>query len=240
MKKLLQNADHILIGGHRGCQCEYPENSIAAMQEGIRRGADYLEIDIQLSKDNVPVVVHDVRMEKQTKLTGYVHEFTYEELKGVIPGLCTFREAMDWGKQNNVYFGLELKTTPWDMQAYNMHLVELMAEIIHETEMRENVFVFGQDFQVLKHIKQVSPDIYIGLIVPFVPADPVALMKEMDAIIYLSYIYNMTPKIVADLQKAGYYVDGAILREEKWERAAISAKVNLFESDNPKKFSKNA
>ncbi len=236
MRKLLEKADHVLIGGHRGCSCQYPENSIKAMEEGIKRGADYLEIDIQLTKDKVPAVIHDVRMEKQTRLTGYVHDFTYEQLKESIPGLCTMEEAMEWGRIHQVYFGLELKTVPWDMQKDNLELTERMADILERKQMKENVFVFGPDFQVLKHLKQKDPDIQLGLIVPFVPEDPVGLMKQMDALIYLSYIYNMTPQIVRDLQDAGYYVDGAILKEKKWVEAAVRAGVDMFELDYPEKF----
>ena len=71
------------------------------------------------------------------------------------------------------------------------------------------------------------------MIVPYVPANPVQLMKEMDAVVYLSYIYNMTPAIIRDLQENGYYVSGAILREEKWVNRAMELKVNMFESDHP-------
>lgn len=235
MKDLLQNAYHLLIGGHRGCACEYPENSIAAMQEGIRRGADYLEIDIQLTKDCVPVVYHDTRLELRTKLHGYVHEFTYEEMQQAVPSLCTLHEAMAWGRKAGAWFGLELKTVPLDMQKQNIALVERIADELHSSGMTARVFVFGQDYQVLRHLKIYADDVPIGLIVPFVPLDPVALMKEMDAVIYLSYIYNMTPEIITDLQKNGFYVSGAILRDEKWVARARELGVNMFESDNPEK-----
>ena len=93
MNNLLRKADHILIGGHRGCECELPENSIAAMERGIRDGADYLEIDVQLTSDGVPVIYHDTRLEYKTDLTGYVHEHTEAELRAAVPGFCTLRGA---------------------------------------------------------------------------------------------------------------------------------------------------
>lgn len=100
------------------------------------------------------------------------------------------------------------------MQERGFALVERLADLTGEYGMGEQVFAFGADYMVLKHLKQVNPEFHIGLIVPFVPADPVKLMEEMDAMVYLSYVYNMTPKIVEDLHRAGYFVDGAILREE--------------------------
>ena len=44
---------------------------------------------------------------------------------------------------------------------------------------------------------------------------------------------HMTPKIVEDLHRAGYFVDGAILREEKWTRLARELGVDMYESDRP-------
>ncbi|MDO5138949.1 MAG: glycerophosphodiester phosphodiesterase [Oscillospiraceae bacterium] len=233
MKKLLQTSDHILIGGHRGCECELPENSIAAMERGIHDGADYLEIDVQLTSDNVPVIYHDVRLEDKTPLIGYVHEFTEAELRDVIPGFCTLREAMKWGKQANAWFGLELKGVPVDTQLINMKLVELLSHVVREEGMTDRVFVFGLDFQVLQHLRKFDSEISIGLIIANVPQDPVALMKEMDACIYLGYIWQMTPKIINDLHDAGFYVDGAILRDKKWQLRARQMGVDMFETDFP-------
>lgn len=233
MKPLLETANHLLVGGHRGCACDAPENSIAAMQEGLSRGADYLEIDIQLTKDEVPVVIHDVRLEKQTCLVGYVHEYMYAELKAAIPSLCTLQEAMAWGHTQNAFFGLELKTVPLDMQPQTLRLVALACDILSQENMMQHVFLFGQDYQVLRHLRRCCPQVAIGLIVPFVPADPVALMREMDACIYLSYIYNMTPEMIAQLHAAGYYISGAILRDEKWVNKAVRLGVDMFESDHP-------
>ncbi len=233
MKTLLEQAGQVLIGGHRGCACQYPENSIAAMEEGLRQGADYLEIDIQLTKDHIPVVYHDVWLEKKTALTGYVHEHTLEELRTAVPGLCTLVEAMEWGCSRDAYFGLELKTVPLTMQPVNMELAERMLPVIKQSGMSGQVFVFGPDYQVLRQVKRLSPGTEIGLIVPFVPEDPVGLMRSMDALVYLSYVYNMTPEIITQLKQNGYYVSGAILREERWERAAMELGVTMFESDEP-------
>lgn len=235
MRELLEHADRVLIGGHRGCACRYPENSIEAMEHGLLSGADYLEIDIQLTKDGVPVVYHDTALEKRTALHGYVHEHTLAKLRENCPGLCTFEEAMSWGSERKAWFALEIKTVPTDMQAVNFRLLEAMVPILAKTDMKKRIFVFGPDYQVLKRLKHLDPEVEIGLIVPFVPADPAELMRSMDAMVYLSYIYNMTPEIVRGLKERGYYVSGAILRDEKWEDRAYEYGVNMFESDYPGK-----
>lgn len=237
MRELLKSAGRLLIGGHRGCMCEYPENSIMAMEEGMRRGCDYLEIDIQLTKDGIPVVFHDTSLEEKTPLSGYVHDVTYAQLKTHVPALNTMQEVLEWGKLRKAWFALELKTVPLDMQQYNFMLVEKMAALLRETGMIDRVFVFGLDYQVLQHLHKVDSTVAIGLIVPFVPADPVQLMRDMHATVYLSYIFNMTPDIIQKLHENGYYVSGAILREECWIDRARSLGVDMFESDEPENFS---
>lgn len=236
MRELLKHAGRQLVGGHRGCSCDYPENSIAAMEEGIRRGADYLEIDIQLTKDGIPVVFHDTRLEQRTSLTGYVHETFYEQMKEAIPGICTLNEALKWGADRGAWFGLELKTVPLDMQPLNMELVKKIPPLLHETKMLERVFVFGMDYQVLKYLRRMDRQVTLGLIVPFVPENPVGLMMEMDAAVYLTYVYNMTPEIIKELHKNGFYASGAILREEKWVKRARELGVDMFETDYPEKY----
>lgn len=232
MRNYIAGRDHVLVGGHRGCECEFFENTIPAMKEGISRGADYLEIDLQLTADREIVVYHDTELSKKCRLSGYVHQHTMEEIQKALP-VNTLREVFGWASRKGVCLALELKSVPMDMQAQGFLLVELLADLAREYEVREQVFAFGADYMVLKHLKQVDPEFPIGLIVPFVPADPVKLMEEMDAMVYLSYIYNMTPKIVEDLHRAGYFVDGAILREEKWTRLARELGVDMYESDRP-------
>lgn len=232
MRRLIENRSKVLIGGHRGCTCEYFENTIQAMKEGIRRGADYLEIDLQLTKDGEILVYHDTELSHKCALSGYVHQHTLEEIQKLLP-VNTLKEVFSWAMRGGVNLALELKSVPLDMQPVGMRLVEQLAVLTEEYHMRDQVFAFGADYQVLRHLKEVDRDYPIGLIVPFVPADPVALMRELDAMVYLSYIYNMTPEIIDALHAAGYFVDGAILRDERWKRRARELGVDMFESDTP-------
>ncbi len=58
-----------------------PENTLAAVKEGIAQGADYVEIDIQLTADNKLVVMHDKRVDRTTNGTGAVADLTMGELQ---------------------------------------------------------------------------------------------------------------------------------------------------------------
>lgn len=239
MRKLLEEhrasgSSMPLIGGHRGCRCSYTENTIPAMKEGLRQGASYLEIDIQLAKDNIPIVFHDVDLKEKTGLDGYVHQYTFSQIKERWP-IETFEDVMRWGRSNSVYFALEMKCEPAFTHKANMDLIGPMIDIVKGEDMLDNVEAFGIDYRVLKEIHSREKKFDIGLIVPAVHTDPVALMKEYDAMIYLSYSYMTDEDMTRRLQSAGYYVSGAILSNRKYIEHARRSNMDMFEHDEPEK-----
>lgn len=69
------------IIAHRGGSAEAPENTLAAFANAIAIGADIIELDIHLSSDGVPVVIHDATLDRTTDGTGPVNSYTVQELK---------------------------------------------------------------------------------------------------------------------------------------------------------------
>jgi glycerophosphoryl diester phosphodiesterase len=70
-----------LVFAHRGGCAIGPENTIEAFDRGIAAGADGLELDVRLSADGLPVVLHDPTLDRTTNLLGRVADYTAEQLK---------------------------------------------------------------------------------------------------------------------------------------------------------------
>jgi len=70
-----------LIISHRGNSSQFPENTIAAILSAIDAGADVVEIDVQLSADGIPVVIHDETVDATTNGSGPVRSMTLEQLR---------------------------------------------------------------------------------------------------------------------------------------------------------------
>jgi glycerophosphoryl diester phosphodiesterase len=68
------------VFAHRGGSALAPENTIAAFDNGLALGADGLELDVHLSRDGIPVVHHDPRVDRTTNLSGPIRSFTADEL----------------------------------------------------------------------------------------------------------------------------------------------------------------
>jgi glycerophosphoryl diester phosphodiesterase len=74
---------------HRGASADAPENTLAAFDLALRQGADALELDVRLSRDGVPVVIHDPTVDRTTRLRGPVGAFTAAELRSAgVPSLA--------------------------------------------------------------------------------------------------------------------------------------------------------
>jgi glycerophosphoryl diester phosphodiesterase len=72
-----------LIIGHRGASALAPENTLAAFARALHDGADGIEFDVRLSKDNVPVVIHDATLSRTARTARSVADLSSRELKGI-------------------------------------------------------------------------------------------------------------------------------------------------------------
>ena len=71
----------VLFAAHRGGSLLWPENSLLAFRNAVALGADYLEFDVHLSKDEEAVVIHDPTLDRTTTGSGPVRERTLAELR---------------------------------------------------------------------------------------------------------------------------------------------------------------
>jgi glycerophosphoryl diester phosphodiesterase len=75
----------MFIVGHRGARSVEPENTLLAVRTGMAC-ADYIEVDVRLSHDGIPVIMHDPLLDRTTNGTGPVNECTLEELRTLDAG----------------------------------------------------------------------------------------------------------------------------------------------------------
>lgn len=71
---------------HRGTTIHGPENTLPAFETAIEKGMEYVEIDVRFTSDGVPVVIHDVTVDRTTNGVGKVSDFTLSELKELDAG----------------------------------------------------------------------------------------------------------------------------------------------------------
>lgn len=104
----LLDPENFLIIGHRGASVEAPEHSIEAYQLSKELGADYIEIDLQMTKDNVLIAFHDENVDRTTNGTGEVANMDLAAIKRLDAG--TWFNLMYPEKARESYKDLEVLT----------------------------------------------------------------------------------------------------------------------------------
>jgi len=156
---------------HRGASSLAPENTFAAFDQAFESGADGIEFDVQLSRDNIPVVIHDETLERTTSGAGPVKELTLEELKALDAGswfaarfddavIPTLHEVLTRYKDNCPLFDIELKNSYTAYPGLEEAVLEQVAR--HRLEERVIVSTFNPDS--LATCRRLNPSVRTGLI----------------------------------------------------------------------------
>ncbi|WP_187426726.1 glycerophosphodiester phosphodiesterase [Geothermobacter ehrlichii] len=107
------------IWAHRGASAVAPENTLAAFQAALAAGADGIELDVQVTRDGVPVVLHDERLDRTTDRRGRVRGLTLSQVRQADAGgwfhasfrgerVPTLQEVFEWAG-DTVELNLEIK-----------------------------------------------------------------------------------------------------------------------------------
>ncbi len=174
----------ITIHAHRGVFTDAPENTLAAVRAAIAARADYLETDIQLSKDGVPVVVHDSDFSRLGGVARKVWELTYAEIRAIPLGLhstAEFRnevtpsldELLSEAK-GRIKLNIELKY----YSAPQPSLVHKVIEAVRAHEMLDQVVIQCPEYEPLQEVRRLAPEIPIGYLLSFNAREPSRLQVD--------------------------------------------------------------
>jgi glycerophosphoryl diester phosphodiesterase len=86
MDESLSDLRPLHLVAHRGNAREFPENTLPAFESALALGLRFLELDLQLSADGVPIVIHDDRLERTTGKSGSVFDLRAREIRQIDAG----------------------------------------------------------------------------------------------------------------------------------------------------------
>ncbi|MBL4954641.1 glycerophosphodiester phosphodiesterase [Neobacillus sp. YIM B02564] len=116
--------ERMTIIAHRGASGDAPEHTIAAYQLAVEQGADYIELDLHMTKDRQLIAIHDDTLDRTTNGSGKVHAFTLAEIKQL--------DAGSWF--NHKYPG---KAQPY----YHGQTIPTLAEVINHYGKSINYYI---------------------------------------------------------------------------------------------------
>ena len=209
---------------HAGGMITGVENTLETFQKARDLGADAFEIDVQLTKDNEPVVFHDEETVRLTGFLGRVDGLTLKELQELrvhgkykIPHLRDVFNFLGAWPEADLYL---------DFHNSSLKLAEVLGAIIGEYKLENRVYplAFYYDKEFLLHAREVNPKIQLALM-PRLPWTIASRSKELKSpkicvgwdrdwynkILFkvLSLMTNV-PGTIRTLQKEGFEISGGV------------------------------
>ena len=145
-----------LIIGHRGASAAAPENTMAAFRKAIAVGAEGIEFDVRLTRDGVPVVIHDQTLHRTSRLPHRIADLTWSELLPIDQSVPSLDELLTLFESNNLLMYLEIKC---DSAAERLPLVEASCKLINQHSLKERMIVGCFDLPTIKVVRQIDPEI---------------------------------------------------------------------------------
>ena len=151
------------IIAHRGFSSIAPENTKAAFVAAIEGGADSMEFDVQFSSDGVPVIFHDLNLDRTTNGKGKLTEKSLTELKSLDAGIwfdrkfagekiLTLVEALEIFKTLPQYLYFDLKSySQWSQTE-----IEKFVEIVTDSGVKEKAVITSFNDDLNEGVREVS------------------------------------------------------------------------------------
>ncbi|MGB3306289.1 MAG: glycerophosphodiester phosphodiesterase family protein [Thermomicrobiales bacterium] len=162
------------IYAHRGASAEKPENTLAAFGRALELGAYGIELDVHLSRDGVPVVMHDERVDRTTDGTGEIAELSLLELQQLDAGggerVPTLAEVCDL-VEGRVHLNIEVKA--------NAAAEAVMHEVLQRPNLRWAISSF--DWDVLRTVRKQHGQAELWPLTIGATEDALALAEEIRA-----------------------------------------------------------
>ncbi|MDK2891347.1 MAG: glycerophosphoryl diester phosphodiesterase [Methanoculleus sp.] len=215
----------MLIIGHRGARALGPENTLLALRRGMAC-ADLVEVDVRLTRDGIPVVIHDATVDRTTDGTGPVKEYTIEDIRKLDAGegetIPTLREALDLVQGEK---GLVVEIKEPGTEA-------IVASVIMG-RMPDRLFLVSFNPGSVAMAKNLLPGAQAGLIYSGETADPIALARSVQADLILPRRDRVSREVVERAHNAGLLVVPWLLNTADDIDEAIRIGVDGFASDDP-------
>lgn len=230
----------VLNIAHRGFCSQYPENTMLSFRKAYELGVDGVETDVQLTKDHVPVIMHDEALDRTTDGKGLLADYTLKELREMDAGIKfgqeykglkipTLDEFLDFYKDKNQLINLELKNSIIHYE----NLEEIVFSKLKEYSLEKNTIISTFNHYSLVKCRKLQPDIKLGLLY----WDCIYRPEIYAATVGVDYLHpefnSLDSTIVSDAHAAGFGINAYTVDSEKDIEKMISLGIDAVITDCP-------
>ena len=233
----IENVRNMEITAHRGSSKKYPENTMAAFKAAKEEGADFIELDVQMSKDGKIVVCHDSNLNRIAGINKSINDLTYDEITLIDVGshfsdefkderIPLLSDVISFASKNNIRLNIELKQTGKEKD-----FEKEVINIINKYNYKDMSVLTSGKYEVLKKVKRIDRSIKTVYVMSLAVGD-ITSLKYVDA--FSLEATNVTKKQVNRVHNAGKEVYAWTVNTEESINKMIDMGVdNIITDDVP-------
>jgi glycerophosphoryl diester phosphodiesterase len=228
------------IAGHRGDRSAAPENTMPAFELALNGPMDFVETDVQLTRDGVPVLMHDVTIDRTTNGHGTVSGHTAAQLARLDAGAWYSRHYA--GTRIPTLNALLARLANSDKKAlvelkfdWTTNQVRTVIDLINRHNLSARVVLVSFDLDTLTNLQVVAPQSPRVMLVRELPADPVPMAQRFGVIALATTAKAVTnePGALRRMHKAGLGVICYTLNSQDTWREVRDLGVDGIITDTP-------
>jgi len=229
-----------IIISHRGASAEAPENTLSAFKRAIELSSDFIEFDVQLTKDKIPVIFHDDDLSRITnnQCNLSVSDLTLKELQSLDVGswfnkkfaserIPTLKQALEL-ERGDVGLMIELKETKIDISGFVSRTLDILEPHLNEAQ----ILIGSFSPEIIDEVNRQCPEIStIGITNDI---ENLRKHQELRSKVFVLKHTLIEKELVSSLHKEGkivwtYTIDGPELIDK-----VLKAGVDGLITNNPK------
>ncbi len=187
--------DPVYLTAHRGVHALAPENSLPSFEEAVNNGYYSAECDIQLTKDNRWVVIHNAEVDGRFCQFGRIDELTLEELKTFSynwgANLWKYRESRipTLEEYLDVFVGTDTRPQI-ELGIENYDMLYVVVDEICKRGLEDQAIILAPHLNQLKAVHELNPNIELWYLVGEMTPEVIAEAKELGDNVWLSADYQ--------------------------------------------------
>ena len=223
------------ITAHRGASLSAPENTMAAFEQAAANMADYIELDVQMTKDGELVIMHDSNALRTTGVNRNISDMTLEEVKCLDAGsyyskeyageqVPTLEEVLDFAR-GRIKVNIEIKSGD-----YGLSVADKVADLIEDKGMQYECVVTSFEIDLLRRVKEIFPDIQVGYILVVAYGD----FYNMDDVDFFSVnAAFLTKRMVDAIHNSGKQIHAWTVNNQSSIKNLTNKGVDNIITDDP-------
>lgn len=223
------------VTAHRGASVDYPENTMSAFVGAKELGADWIELDVQQTKDKEIIVIHDTNFKRTTGVNKKTWKLNMDEVEKLDAGsffsekykgekIPLLKDVIAFAKKEHMKLNIELKPT-----GHETEFEKSVIDIINSFDFKDNCVVASQVYEVLERVKEYDASIRTAYVMSFAYGDIVSLKAADHFSIEES---SVTSSLVKQVHKEGKQLYVWTVNTEEDMKKMIDLNVDNIITDN--------